>query len=46
MTQAVELQPDQPLIPSPHPDIETTDTKPGNMVQLDVIDLAAPDDDY
>ncbi|MEG0007214.1 MAG: hypothetical protein RR721_18965 [Aeromonas sp.] len=46
MTHTVDTQPDQPLLSSPHPAIESTDAEYGNMVHLDVIDLAAPDDDY
>ncbi|WP_429099786.1 hypothetical protein [Aeromonas rivipollensis] len=46
MNQAVDTQPDQPLLPSPHSDLESTDTGLGGTVHLDVIDLAAPDDDY
>ncbi|MFM5133246.1 hypothetical protein [Aeromonas rivipollensis] len=50
MNQAVDTQPDQPLLSSPHSDPESTDTDTGlglgGTVHLDVIDLAAPDDDY
>ncbi|WP_303807852.1 hypothetical protein [Aeromonas rivipollensis] len=48
MNQAVDTQPDQPLLSSPHSDPESTDTGLGlgGTVHLDVIDLAAPDDDY
>lgn len=46
MNQAVDTQPDQPLLSSPHSDPESTDTGLSGTVHLDVIDLAAPDDDY
>ncbi|MFM5242880.1 hypothetical protein ACLH0O_03690 [Aeromonas media] len=46
MNQAVDTQPDQPLLSSPPSDLESTDTGLGGTVHLDVIDLAAPDDDY
>lgn len=46
MTQTVDTQPDQPLLLSSPPGIESTETEYGSMVHLDVIDLAAPDDDY
>lgn len=46
MTQAIDTQPDQPLLPSEHPDLEPLETEYGSTVHLDVIDLAAPDDDY
>ena len=46
MTQTVDTQPDQPLISSPHSELESTDASLGGTVHLDVIDLAAPDDDY
>ncbi len=46
MNQAVDTQPDQPLLSSPHSDPESTDASLGGTVHLDVIDLAAPDDDY
>lgn len=44
MTQAIDTQPDQSLLPLPAS--ESGSTEHGNMVHLDVIDLAAPDDDY
>ncbi|MGY3944170.1 hypothetical protein [Aeromonas tecta] len=46
MTHIVDTQPDQPLLSSQPTAIESADTEYGNMVHLDVIDLAAPDDDY
>jgi hypothetical protein len=48
MTQAVDAQPD--LAPLPLPNVELDDneygTEYGTIVRLDVVDLAAPDDDY
>ncbi|MGY3895444.1 hypothetical protein [Aeromonas enterica] len=48
MTQAVDIQPDQ--VPLPQPNVELGDNEPGTeygtIVRLDVVDLAAPDDDY
>ncbi|MCH7371095.1 MULTISPECIES: hypothetical protein [Aeromonas] len=46
MTQAVDTQPDQPLLSPSHPALESGDAEGGSMVRLDVIDLAAPDEDY
>ena len=46
MTQTIDTQPDQPLISSPHSELESTDASLGGTVHLDVIDLAAPDEDY
>ncbi|MFM4995052.1 MULTISPECIES: hypothetical protein [Aeromonas] len=44
MTQAVDTQPVQPLL-SPA-DLDPAEHEFGGSVHLDVIDLAAPDDDY
>ena len=46
MTQAVDTQPDQPLLQSPHSNIDSDETEHGSTVQLDVLDLSAPGDDY
>ena len=44
MTQAVDTQPVQPLL-SPA-DLDPAEHEFGGSVHLDVIDLAAPDEDY
>ncbi|WP_258224831.1 MULTISPECIES: hypothetical protein [Aeromonas] len=44
MTQTVDTQPDQ--TPLPPPNAELGDNEYGTIVRLDVVDLAAPDDDY
>ena len=46
MTQTIVAQPYQALVTSPHSELESTDASLGGTVHLDVIDLAAPDDDY
>ncbi len=44
MTQAVESQPHP--APLPQADIELGEHEYGTIVHLDVVDLAAPDDEY
>lgn len=46
MTHTVDTQPDQPLLSTSHPALESGYAEDGSMVHLDVIDLAAPDEDY
>lgn len=44
MTKAVDTQPE--YAPLPLPNVELGDNEYGTIVRLDVVDLAAPDDDY
>lgn len=48
MTQAVNAQPDQAPLPLPNVELGDNEygTEYGTIVRLDVVDLAAPDDDY
>ena len=48
MTKAVDTQPEYPPLPQPATDPATHPyaTEHGPVVRLDVVDLAAPDDDY
>ncbi len=46
MTQAVDTPPVQPLLSTTPSDLDTTENGVGGSVRLDVIDLAAPDEDY
>ena len=48
MTQAVEAQPEHSPLPQPATESATNQyaTEHGPVVRLDVVDLAAPDDDY
>ncbi|MBP4043255.1 MULTISPECIES: hypothetical protein [Aeromonas] len=46
MTQAVDTPPVQPLISTTPSTLDTPENGVGDSVRLDVIDLAAPDEDY
>jgi hypothetical protein len=46
MTQAVDSQPVQPLISPTPSELDSAEHGFGSSVHLDVIDLAAPDEDY
>jgi hypothetical protein len=46
MTQAVDSQPVQPLISPTPSELDSAEHEFGSSVHLDVIDLAAPDEDY
>ncbi|MFQ2635379.1 hypothetical protein ACK3ZK_10850 [Aeromonas caviae] len=46
MTQAVDSQPVQPLISPTSSELDSAEHGFGSSVHLDVIDLAAPDEDY
>lgn len=46
MTKAVDTQPEYAPLPQPATESATNQTEHGPVVRLDVVDLAAPDDDY